>query len=602
MNYNQKQSVPICSRWSGYPHYFALALILCDLAALPPCRSATDPETAAYRSSISQEQLRAQARRLIRQTQTLLEEYRSFPALAEDVTHAEQALAKLGQISETDMPAVIQVLKEAAGSGTKDQLLIASVGQKSIQANLRALADQLTLQADSASLQQRIHQLTLRQLKNHHQTTAIADGSVPSWERANTAAITLSEQQSIQKEIGLIFELLQKLAGKEPFGSVLTCARDVCVTEYAAAAVAQLAQRNYPQSAADQQTVADALLAMTEVLQNSESSQEQAEKVAGKVTQLARNQKQLAATTTSASFGQQAIIKREQRELADELTTLIKQAEKLDTAAGTSLKSSLEKMKKIDQDLKQHQFIDQPKNKAELVGTQRDIAQELSSVADQLEKQSGKSETNSAPDPHGAIADAINDIQEAKSQIGLADQMMRGGLSDEARKQLAQAQDTLNQAKSSIAKAGSSVPGTISEDLREAEKQMNGTKSQIGTGSDQERARWGLNDAQKSTERALKGLQDAANRLAANQNGKSPDGQGEGMSGMPAGTADGQGQGSPGKTEAENTDISVDAQSAKNARMALSLLQSEKASPEYREMTQQYIRNLAEEALPGQTP
>ena len=99
--------------------------------------------------------------------------------------------------------------------------------------------------------------------------------------------------------------------------------------------------------------------------------------------------------------------------------------------------------------------------------------------------------------------------------------------------------------------------------------------------------------SQHNANQALDGLQKAANSLAAKN---LADSQKKGSKQSQAG---GIGkEGGEGKDGKQSSDLKAVGESQGGRREALSLLQQEKAPPEYEESVRQYIRNLAEGAEP----
>lgn len=614
------------------------AIILSSLTALgltqgssrlPAQENAT--RSAAYQGSVAQDQLRAQTRRLKADINRMLEEFSKNPAAAEEVAQARAALEKLDNLSEKEMLAVVQTMREASraeGTGeAKTKLVAASNDQKQIQAVLRALSDKMTLAKDESSIQQRLNDLLIRQLANQRQAKNLSDGTVRDWEVKTFLPVTVSGQEAMKTEINLLMETLKKLAtnpastGRQTFASILMAGQNAQVENLASNAAADLAAKKYADAIDKEGKVISALQIMVEALNKTKTEEERMQAAATKMKELSSLEQQLANNTVKAQVYGMDSIKERQQQIADQVTAIEKEVAQISPQAKAPLTEAQKAMEEITKTIKDPSFKKSEANKANVVESQKGAAEKLNQVADMLQKKADElagvdSATGSdsfgggeSPDNKAmqAINDAANEVMKAQANIALAKGLM--GKPDAAKSQMGKAQDALNKAQDALAGAGDAVAPGVDKNLAGAKKDVAGTEAQTGTGADQEKASWGLDRAGEKAAAALKGLQDAANALAAKggaeagagQAGKGAPGKG-GQPGKP-GQFDGtvaSGAGAPGNTQHEDTDFSAQNKLSDKDRMALSLLQREKSPPEYTIMVQQYLVNLADGEMPGQ--
>lgn len=606
------------------------ALALTQSPSSSPAQESASTRTAAYQSSVAQDQLRAQTKRLKEDMLRMLEEFRQNPAATEEVAQAQAALEKLGSLSDKEMLGVVQSLREASRTekdgDAKTKLVEASTDQKQIQAVLRALSDKMTLFRDEASVQQRLTELVLRQLANQRQSKNLSDGTVRDWEVKTVFPVVVSEQEAMKTEISLLLETLKRLAAnpagtaRQTFADMLAAGQASQIETLTGSAVAELSAKNYPGAIGHEGRIVAALQNLIDVLNKAKTDGERMQAAATKMRELASLQKQLAGNTVKTYAYDMGGIKNRQQQIADQVSAIEKEIGQISPQAHIPLDEARKTMEDIDQAIKDPNFKKNESNKAPVVEAQKGAAEKFDAVAGILQKKAdelagaGSSAGAGGESPDSKTMQAINEaaqeVIKAQNNISLANRLMKNPAdADAAKSQMGQAQGALDKAQKALEGAGAAVAPSVGENLAGADKDVAGTKAQTGTGENQEKARWGLDRAGEKTAAALKGLQDAANALAAKggagapgkgQAGKGQSGKGQpGPSGQFDGTVAG-GAGSPGNTAQEDTDFSAISKLSDKERMALSMLQREKSPPEYSVMVQQYLKNLADGELPGQ--
>lgn len=601
------------------------ALALAQGPSSSLAQESTSTRSAAYQSSVAQDQLRAQTKRLKEDMLRMLEEFRQNPAAAAEVAQAQAALEKLGSLSDKEMLAVVQSLREAsrveAVDEAKTKMVAASNDQKQIQSALQALSDRMTLFRDEASIQQRLNSLVLRQLAAQRQSRNLTDGTVRDWEVKTVFPITVSEQEALKTEINLLLETLKKLAAnpastaRQTFANVLAAGQNLKIETLVASAVTDLSAKNYPGAIDNQGKVVAGLQNLIDVLNKAKTDEERMQAAATKVKELAALQKQLANNAVKAPVYAMGNILGKQQQITDQVTAIQKEINEISPQSANPLEEARKTMENVDKTIKSAEFKKNEGNKTPMIESQKGAADKLEMVADMLQKKademagadSSAGTGGESPDSKAmqAINDAAKEVLKAQSNISLANSLMNNpGAVDAAKSQMDGAQSALDKAQQALQGAGEAVAPSVGENLSGADKDVAGTKAQTGTGADQEKARWGLDRAGEKAAAALKGLQDAANALAAkggaNEPGKGQPGKGQpGKSGKFDGTVAG-GAGAPGNTAQEDSDFSAISKLSDKERMALSVLQREKSPPEYSVMVQQYLKNLADGDMPGQ--
>jgi len=590
-------------------------------------------KTKAYQNSVAQDQLRTQTRRLREEMSRMLEEFRNNPSATAEIAQAEAAMEKLAKLSDQEMLEVVQSLREASrsdGADAKNKLVSASADQKNIQATLRLLSDKMALFKDETSIQQRINELVLRQLANQRQTRNLSDGTVRDWEVKTVFPVALSEQDAIRTEVHLFLETLKQLAenpavnARQTFAAMLASSQSARIEPLTDASSKELAAKNFPEALGNEGLVVAALQGMIEILNKARSGEERLQAAAAKMKELAALQKQLANNSVKTFVYQMNGIQEKQQDIIDEVTAIEKEINQLSPQANIPLEEARKSMENIDQAMNGKDFKKSEANRIEVAESQKGIGDKLEAVAGLLQKKADELAGNSSASPAPGASDsadakamqAINaaagEVMKAQNDIAMAKQMMGNPENVEAAKShMGDAQSALADAEKALEGAAGAVDWAVGENLNGAGSDMAKSKAEAGSDTKQEKSRWGLDRAGEKTAAALKGLQDAANALAAkggagSETGKAQAGKGQpGQSqpGKSGGKFDGNvagGGGSPGNTPQEDTDFSALSKLSDKERMALSMLQREKAPAEYSTMVQQYLKNLAEGEMPGQ--
>ncbi|WP_075088767.1 hypothetical protein [Verrucomicrobium spinosum] len=245
------------------PHpALATAFVLpCCLTGTLLAQTTLPPRTAAYQRSVSQEQLRLETRRQEVEMLEVLGELGQYQFTKSEHGELKDVLGQLDGVAEKNMPEVVRLLREASRQDqvdqTKSRLVSASTGQKTIQAQLRAMADRLLLQRDEATLRERLRALALRQKTNQRETERLAKQhhrpeELPA-EQAGALALTKSEQTGLQEELRLMKESLDRLANhaspsRDAFREALNTAKGRGLENLPREAVEKL-QRNLNEAA-----------------------------------------------------------------------------------------------------------------------------------------------------------------------------------------------------------------------------------------------------------------------------------------------------------------------------------------------------------------
>lgn len=591
--------------------------------SLVSAATTTSPQTSAYQDSFAQDQLRGQAKRVKEEMLQMLEEFRQDPAAAAEVAQAQAALDQLGTLSDKDMLAVVQTLRDAShlndAQSAKNKLLSASSGQKNIQSLLRSLADKLTLHKDESSMQQRLRDLVLRQVANQRLAKDFAAaGGVPFDLRA-TGDISIAEQNALKTEVDQAMETLQKLASNttdstsQTFAAVLMSGQNLKISDQAAAAASNMTAKNFANAIPAQGQVIESLQAMIAALNSTKSQEEQVRAMLNKVNELAAGEKQEADSTVKAFVDNQAYLKDKQLKLTDQMTAIQKEIARLNAQAGTQANAARGKMDSVDQMFKDRVFIDKIENKTQAVQAQTEATDQLKTLAKMLEKQAddmAKASGNNMANPsamtaqQSALADAISQILDAKTKMAMAKNIAWfKGDAAAAQAQMKGAADALADAQAKAAQAaqaGQGVPKDVGDSLKSAQSNLAGSQNKLAPGGNRESGFSDLDQAQRDADKALAGLRTASDKAF----GQSAWGKGEGL-GMESGSNGPGGGGQIGGTalsrgQRQLTNFSAVAEMSPKDRAALSLLQREKCPPEYSTMVQQYLKNLADGEMPAQ--
>jgi hypothetical protein len=601
---------------------------------LPAQEKADAAKTAAYQTSVSQEQLKSMTKRLKTEMLGLLDEFNQYQIASGELGKLKEAMGQLDTVTEKDMAAVIRILREASRAekldDAKSKLVEASGGQKEIQALLRSVADRLTLQKEESAIKQRLDQLALRQLANLRETKRLAEsGEKPEkvkWDLQKARDVAKAEQEALKKEVRMATDTLKDLAEKSdsPEKEAFKAAADQAskdMLNITANDAAEKMKTDFAEAAKDQEAMAKSLQQMVNGLQSRKTAEEQTRELAEQMKQLAEKQEQLAKSSPSDFEYKGSQMKKEQEEVADKLQMAKDALAKLNPEAAAKSEDARQQAEQVAKDLKDKKALERADNIAKVADAQSQVAEKLDEAAKMLEKQadalaaaenpqgseSQQQEASEMSPQEAAIADAVNQVMDAKNQMELAKrQLEQNGNQQDAKQRLDKAEAALDSAREQVANVGE-VPKNVGEELKNASDNAAKAEQGIGVGDKQEqqKSRWNLDRAQDNASRALAGLQQAANQLAAQQAQQKSQQQAQQKSQQ---KSQQQGQQMPSQGEAggpiptrkETTDISAVSKTGSGQREALSLLQQEKAPTEYEAMVQQYIRNLAESANQGQ--
>lgn len=615
---------------------FTTTLLAAALASAVPVSAQEKKEasakTTAYQTSVSQEQLRSTTRRLKGEMVALLDEFGQYQAASGELKKLTQALGELDTVTEKDMVAVVKILREASRmekmEDTKAKLVEASGGQKEIQSLLRSVADRLTLQKEEAEIQQRLDNLALRQMANLRDTRKLAEsGEKPEkvkWENKKTQEINKAEQEALRKEVAMTMDALKNLAEKsdspekEAFEQALKTGEENLIRTKAEESSEKL-KTDFTEAAKQQEQLLQDLQKMAQGLQSRKTAEEQSRELAEKMDQLAEKQDQLAKNLPSAYGDDKQAVRKEQEKIADQLELAKESLSKLNPEAAAKAEQAKQEAAAAADQIRDKKAMEKIDNVAKAADAQKAVADKLDEVSEMLQKQADalagndpQQQNGDAPqsDPamsqqQAAISSAVNQVLEAKSQMSLAKkQLQDGGDQANAKQRLDSAQQMLDQARQEVAKAGEAVSKNVGEELQKADENLGKAEEGVGVGSkqDQEKSRWGIDRANENANRALAGLQQAANQLASQQAQQSQQQQAQsqsqqkGQQGQKSNADTNGPAGDMGRDKGESSSVSAVSKGGGGQREALSLLQQEKAPTEYEAMVQQYIRNLAEAA------
>ncbi|MBC8127920.1 MAG: hypothetical protein H8M99_12335 [Gloeobacteraceae cyanobacterium ES-bin-144] len=580
-------------------------------------QDAEKAKTTAYQGSVSQEQLRGMTQRLKTDMTTLLDEFGQYSAAAEDLKKLKEALEQLDTVSEQDMANVVRILREASRTekpeDAKSKMVEASSAQKEIQTLLRDVADRLTLQRDAASVQQRLEQLAVRQLANLRETQKLAEsGASPEKlkpEQKKAQALNKAEQESLREEIRMAMDSLRNLAknadaaDKEAFEEAHKTGV-LSQLQNQARKSSELLDTDFKESAKAQQELANDLKEMVDGLQAHKTKEEQTRELADQMKQLASKQEQLSDNSLQADKQDRPQIEKEQQAISDRLEMAQTQMEKLNPEAAKVSDQASKESKAITQDLQNKDALNNPDGVAKTSDAQKSVAEKLSTASEMLEKQAdtlaaAEKSQNDQTQPEmsaaeQAISDAANQVMDAKNEMTLAQQQLENkGDQNNAMERIDSAQAKLDAAQAQLSKTGEMVPQSVGQELKSASQNAQDAKKSMSSAQTNS----SLKKSQQNAENALAGLQQAANQLAAQQAqmpGTEPGTQlGEGQASQSTQAGSAKGMSKPGDAR---TDVSAVGGSGDSKRTALSLLQQEKASPEYEASVQQYIKNIANSA------
>lgn len=558
--------------------------------------------TTAYQSSVSQEQLRLASQRLKQEMIALAGEYSGYQAAAPEVAKLEAAIGSLAQLSEEDMPAVVQALAAASRNdnptAVRGDLVKVNTHQKDIQSTLRSLADKLAHQADEATLQKRLEDLAVRQSENLRATRKLAAiaaaPNTPSegarLEAIEDLAIRKAEQKTLEKEIGLAVATLRKIAktADPATGNHLAEALATAETgklEQKAKAASTALESASPDSATHQQQILEQLKAMATTMAGSRTAEEQTRELADAISELSQKQQGLANKTPKLDGRNQKQAGKGQQDVATRLDLLKERIARVSEKAAPETDAAFTRSQTIADQIADKEFVSDARNLALTADAQKDLAAKLASVAETLQQQADALAAANSPPPalepemsaeEKAIQEAMAQLLDAKANNALA--RRQNNQKQDFQERLAMARKELAEAEKKASEAGSEVAQNVDQYLKDADSHA----AIAATGKEPEHNLYHTN---ANVDKALAALQEAANQLATADKDQMPgtgEGKGKGSGGI------GVGKGPPAGKRFAAGSAAGEAQ-----RDALSLLNQEKAAPDYEPMINQYIKNLA---------
>jgi hypothetical protein len=598
---------------------------------------APDVKTDAYRTSLSQEQLRSDTTRVKAELGALLEEYGQYRAAAPELAKLKDVAGELDLLQDQDMRAVVQILREASrlesAETARTKVVEASVEQKTIQTRLQELADRLSLQKAQAAMRERLESLALRQAANLRQTQRVADtGSTPhdvKWDAHETAPLAQAEQKAISAEVAMVSDSLKYLAATEdPKAAKAFSAALAKVDEAQLKAKAQDADRkmsdNFQQAADTEKQILGGLKTAIATLDAERSKEERDREMAEKLSGLAEKEKALTQATTQAWSNSQNDIRHDQEAISDQAELAQAVLQQLNGQAAATVSEAHQTSEDLVKELNKNGLFDHVDSVAKATDSQTAVARKLEAASDLLQKeatelakqnpssqgQNASSQAANSPADKQAAEDAgkmremAGQLESARQGMQMANrQIQQKGDQNDTRTRLDRAAQELHQAEARAQSMGEALPKDVGEHISKASEQNNLSREGIGKGdpSQQEQSRWKLDEAQREVDRALASLQNAANQMALQQQ-QQQRAENAKQASKPMGndrSIGGKVTGNVSNTDLANTDIIAGGKRDSGQREALSLLQQEKAPAEYEEMVQQYIRNLAKGELPA---
>jgi hypothetical protein len=576
----------------------ATVLIAAALGFHLPAAADDATRTAAYQSSVSQEQLRSASQRLKQEMVALAEEFGACRSAASEVAGLQAAIDSFDRLSDREMTEVVQSLATASRSAdeatARGELVRANSRLKVIQSTLRSLADQLASQAGIATLQKRLEDLALRQSENMRATRELAamavsnDPSEPGrLEATEYLSMRKSEQQALEKEIGLAMETLRKVgeSADPAFGKHLAIAtagaRNLGQRTKAAS---NSLESSLSESADRQQEIYEALKTMASAMAGCRVEEERIRELADAVSELSQQERRLAAMTPRLDGRNRKQARAGQQEIATRLDLLKDRIAMLSERSVPETGAAIARSQNIADKIADPGYVKDARNLAIAAGAQRDLAVKLAVIGETLHQQADAlahldplPETQMSAEEK-AVQDVMESLLDAKENNAIA--RHQNDHNQNFQETLAMARKDLAGAKQRVPQAGAEVAQGVDRFLEDAESHA----AIAATGKEPEHNLYHVN---ANVDKALAVLQEAANKLATA--GKFPaqgDGQGKGNSS--GGIREGAGPRPHGRYAAGSA-------SGNSRRDALTLLKQEKAAPDYESMVIQYIENLAED-------
>ncbi|MEZ0386218.1 MAG: hypothetical protein ACAI34_04060 [Verrucomicrobium sp.] len=357
--------------------------------------------------------------------------------------------------------------------------------------------------------------------------------------------------------------------------------------------------------------------ALAEARQNQPTPEQMAEQsaaVAETLRDLAQQQEKLADAAAEAKGAeQQAAMQQQQAALTEQVKSAQAAAEKLNAEAGADSAKASQEAQSASEMLKQDGALEQADKKGALAQKQENAADQLNAASEKLQAQADAMAEAQMEAKEAAIAEAVNQVMNARSQVQLAQrQMEQGAEAPSVKERLGKAEEAFAEAAKMAEAIGVPVPESVGKALEAGEK--NADEAQAGLNKDTQQAAPPEKVAAKTAEalqnanQALAGLQEAAAQLAAQQDAQAKAAQQMAQNAQKSGQKKGptkpdqskaaNSRGEFMESQSEASDFSAISKLRGGQRDALDLLKQEKVSPEYEALVQQYIRNLADGQVP----
>lgn len=183
------------------------------------------------------------------------------------------------------------------------------------------------------------------------------------------------------------------------------------------------------------------------------------------------------------------------------------------------------------------------------------------------------------------------------------DLLGRGGDAEAAKDQIGEAKENIDKAMSGLGATPEAATKGAGDNLKEASSSLDKGSEQAnkGAGSDERnKANANLGDARDSAVKALKAMQSQLSAMSTRNQIMAGSQSENGSQNPTEGTGQGGGWGTAFKHTNDYTAFSALTKVTAKDREAISMLQREKAPPEYDTMSRQYMKNLAEGVVPAQ--
>jgi hypothetical protein len=320
---------------------FALSLLLAGpvmtCQSLRAQETPGDPQAAAYRNSLAQEEVGKQSQKIQDALVNLLQDLSQNGASIKGSEEAKRLAGQLAVLNRDQISPLVEQLRKAGGASESAAQLLsdASKGQKQVQVNLKKLENGLSLRINLETVELRLRQITLRQAANLRQTRDIAashkgDARLPR-NLAQLFAICQSEQAGLKEEIGLILEGLAKMVAEVPesdrpgLAEALAEGKRLNITALASTAAEQTALASFPSCLESQSAFLDGLQSMRVKAREKMGVEDRVRELQEQFQQLARNQQRAADNTQTADASAARDILETQGGLSDQLVIMSKE-------------------------------------------------------------------------------------------------------------------------------------------------------------------------------------------------------------------------------------------------------------------------------------